>query len=136
MASACSVRSEIRSENSSARYLLTLHRPQVVTDANTDDHADAIRRPHRLAYADRDVDALDAARLCDARHAPVIPACPEAGVLARSRSLAYRRPMKFAKSPAALVQLFNALQPEVGGVRKQMFGYPCAFENGHLFAGL
>jgi TfoX/Sxy family transcriptional regulator of competence genes len=44
--------------------------------------------------------------------------------------------MKFAKSPASLVQLFDALQREVGGVRKQMFGYPCAFENGHLFTGL
>jgi TfoX/Sxy family transcriptional regulator of competence genes len=44
--------------------------------------------------------------------------------------------MKFAKSPPSLVQLFDALQREVGGVRKQMFGYPCAFENGHLFTGL
>lgn len=44
--------------------------------------------------------------------------------------------MKFVKSPPSLVQLFDALQRDVGGVRKQMFGYPCAFENGHLFTGL
>jgi TfoX/Sxy family transcriptional regulator of competence genes len=44
--------------------------------------------------------------------------------------------MKFDKSPQWLVQLFLALQPEVGGVRRLMFGYPCAFENGHMFAGL
>jgi TfoX/Sxy family transcriptional regulator of competence genes len=44
--------------------------------------------------------------------------------------------MKFSKSPAWLVQLFDALQPEVGGARKQMFGYPVAFENGQLFTGL
>ncbi|HEX9578766.1 MAG TPA: TfoX/Sxy family protein [Myxococcales bacterium] len=44
--------------------------------------------------------------------------------------------MKFSKSPAWLVQLFKALQPEVGGTPRQMFGYPCAFENGQLFTGL
>src|SRR5438128_9549795 len=44
--------------------------------------------------------------------------------------------MKLAKSPPWLVQLFDALQPDVGGERKQMFGYPCAFANGHLFTGL
>jgi TfoX/Sxy family transcriptional regulator of competence genes len=44
--------------------------------------------------------------------------------------------VKFSKSPAWLVQLFDALQPEVGGTRRQMFGYPCAFENGQLFSGL
>lgn len=44
--------------------------------------------------------------------------------------------MKFVRSPPSLVQLFDALQRDVGGVRKQMFGYPCAFENGHLFTGL
>jgi TfoX/Sxy family transcriptional regulator of competence genes len=44
--------------------------------------------------------------------------------------------MKLAKSPAWLVELFDALQPEVGGDRKQMFGYPCAFEGGNLFTGL
>ncbi len=44
--------------------------------------------------------------------------------------------MKFDKSPHWLVQLFEALQAETGGTRRQMFGYPCAFENGQLFAGL
>src|SRR5437588_6622389 len=44
--------------------------------------------------------------------------------------------MKLAKSPAWLVELFDSLQPEVGGERKQMFGYPCVFEGGNLFTGL
>ena len=44
--------------------------------------------------------------------------------------------MKLPKSPPSLLQLFDALQREVGGERKQMFGHPCAFENGHLFTGL
>ena len=44
--------------------------------------------------------------------------------------------MKFTKSPHWLVELFTALQPEVGGTPRQMFGYPCAFENGQLFTGL
>ena len=44
--------------------------------------------------------------------------------------------MKFTKSPAWLVELFGALQPEVGGQPRKMFGYPCAFENGQLFTGL
>ena len=44
--------------------------------------------------------------------------------------------MKLPRSPSWLVALFDALQPEVGGDRKQMFGHPCAFENGHLFTGL
>jgi TfoX/Sxy family transcriptional regulator of competence genes len=44
--------------------------------------------------------------------------------------------MKFDKSPQWLVQLFDALQPEVGGERRLMFGYPAAFANGQLFTGL
>ena len=44
--------------------------------------------------------------------------------------------MKLDKSPRWLVQLFDALQPEVGGTRRVMFGYPTAFENGQLFTGL
>ena len=40
------------------------------------------------------------------------------------------------KSPQWLVQLFDALQPEIGGTRKVMFGYPTAFENSQLFTGL
>ncbi|TMA28557.1 MAG: TfoX/Sxy family protein [Deltaproteobacteria bacterium] len=44
--------------------------------------------------------------------------------------------MKFSKSPSWLVDLFTALQEEVGGTPRQMFGYPCAFENGQLFTGL
>jgi len=44
--------------------------------------------------------------------------------------------VKLARSPAWLIELFDAVQPEVGGERKQMFGYPCAFEGGNLFTGL
>jgi TfoX/Sxy family transcriptional regulator of competence genes len=44
--------------------------------------------------------------------------------------------MKLDKPPQWLVQLFDALQGETGGTRRQMFGNPCAFENGQLFTGL
>ena len=45
--------------------------------------------------------------------------------------------MAWTKSPEALVELFDALVPDVGGVeRRQMFGYPCAFVNGNMFMGL
>jgi hypothetical protein len=45
--------------------------------------------------------------------------------------------MKWLKSPDALVQAFDHCLPIVPGVqRKAMFGYPCAFVNGHLFCGL
>jgi len=44
--------------------------------------------------------------------------------------------MKFAKSPAWLVELFQALQPEVGGAPRKMFGCPCAFDNEQLFTGV
>ena len=44
--------------------------------------------------------------------------------------------MKFDKSPQWLKTLFGALQSEAGGAPRQMFGYPCAFENGQLFTGL
>jgi len=45
--------------------------------------------------------------------------------------------MKWQKSPDALVQAFDHCLPIVDGVqRRAMFGYPCAFFNGHLFCGL
>ena len=45
--------------------------------------------------------------------------------------------MKWQKSPEALVQQFAGLVPEDPRVgRRQMFGYPCAVVNGHLFMGL
>jgi TfoX/Sxy family transcriptional regulator of competence genes len=43
--------------------------------------------------------------------------------------------MKLTKSSPALVATFEAVFPE-GGERKQMFGYPSGFVNGHMFAGL
>lgn len=45
--------------------------------------------------------------------------------------------MTWRKSPDELVQAFDHCLPVVPGVqRKAMFGYPCAFVNGHLFCGL
>lgn len=45
--------------------------------------------------------------------------------------------MKWHKSPDALVQAFDHSLPIIEGVqRRAMFGYPCAFFNGHLFCGL
>jgi len=45
--------------------------------------------------------------------------------------------MAWRKSPASLVELFNAVLPNDPRVeRRQMFGYPCAFVNGNMFAGL
>lgn len=43
--------------------------------------------------------------------------------------------MKMAKSSQALVDTFGAVFPE-GGERRQMFGFPCGFVNGNMFAGL
>jgi TfoX/Sxy family transcriptional regulator of competence genes len=45
--------------------------------------------------------------------------------------------MKFSKSPEALVATFAVVFPEQPGAeRRQMFGYPCGFVNGHMCAGL
>jgi TfoX/Sxy family transcriptional regulator of competence genes len=45
--------------------------------------------------------------------------------------------MAWRKSPPALVDLFERAVPRSRGVeRRKMFGYPAAFLNGHLFAGL
>jgi TfoX/Sxy family transcriptional regulator of competence genes len=44
---------------------------------------------------------------------------------------------KWEKSPGALVQLFDRVLPEGPNIeRRKMFGYPCAFVNGYMFAGL
>lgn len=42
---------------------------------------------------------------------------------------------RWGSAPAAWVELFNALAAGLGEHRK-MFGYPCAFVNGNMFAGL
>jgi TfoX/Sxy family transcriptional regulator of competence genes len=45
--------------------------------------------------------------------------------------------MAWAKSPPELVALFDETLPSAPGVqRRQMFGYPAAFVNGNMFAGL
>ena len=45
--------------------------------------------------------------------------------------------MKWRKSPDSLVRTFDHSLPIIEGVqRRAMFGYPCAFFNGHLFCGL
>ncbi len=44
---------------------------------------------------------------------------------------------KWKRSPEALVQLFDRVLPEAPNFeRRKMFGYPCAFVNGNMFAGL
>lgn len=44
---------------------------------------------------------------------------------------------KWEKSPEALVQLLDRVLPEGPNIeRRKMFGYPCAFVNGNMFAGL
>lgn len=45
--------------------------------------------------------------------------------------------MAWRKSPPELVALFGAVVPDDARVeRRQMFGYPAAFVNGNMFAGL
>jgi TfoX/Sxy family transcriptional regulator of competence genes len=45
--------------------------------------------------------------------------------------------MKWMKSPASLVERFGQVVPKDPSVeRRSMFGYPCAFLNGHMFCGL
>jgi TfoX/Sxy family transcriptional regulator of competence genes len=45
--------------------------------------------------------------------------------------------MAWRKSPASLIAAFDAALPDDPRVeRRQMFGYPAAFANGHLFCGL
>ena len=51
--------------------------------------------------------------------------------------MATRPKMTWEKSPAELVDLFSELAPTDPQVeRKKMFGWPCCFVNGSLFAGL
>jgi hypothetical protein len=45
--------------------------------------------------------------------------------------------MAWTKAPQSMVALFDASLPSGPGLeRRQMFGYPCAFVNGNMFAGL
>ena len=45
--------------------------------------------------------------------------------------------MEWRKSPPALIEAFDAALPQdPRAERRQMFGYPCAFVNGQMFAGL
>jgi TfoX/Sxy family transcriptional regulator of competence genes len=44
---------------------------------------------------------------------------------------------KWEKSPESLIRLFGRVLPEDPAVeRRTMFGYPCAFVRGNMFAGL
>ena len=44
---------------------------------------------------------------------------------------------KFTKAPKAMIATFDlALAPFPKAERRKMFGYPCAFANGNMFAGL
>jgi TfoX/Sxy family transcriptional regulator of competence genes len=45
--------------------------------------------------------------------------------------------MAWKKSPPELVERFDEVVPAFGGAtRRKMFGYPAAFVNGNMFAGL
>ncbi len=45
--------------------------------------------------------------------------------------------MAWEKSPQWMIELFAASLPERPGLeRRKMFGYPAAFANGNMFAGL
>ncbi len=45
--------------------------------------------------------------------------------------------MAWKKSPPELVSTFERIVPDERGIqRRQMFGYPAAFVNGNMFAGL
>lgn len=45
--------------------------------------------------------------------------------------------MAWTKAPQGMVDLFHACLPEGPGLeRRRMFGQPCAFVNGNMFAGL
>jgi TfoX/Sxy family transcriptional regulator of competence genes len=45
--------------------------------------------------------------------------------------------MKWQKAPPELIEMFDAALPDSPDVqRRQMFGYPAAFVNGNMFAGL
>jgi len=45
--------------------------------------------------------------------------------------------MEWQKSPAALIEVFDQVLPDDPRVeRRQMFGFPCAFVGGNMFAGL
>ena len=48
-----------------------------------------------------------------------------------------RKMPKWSPAPAPLVHWFNALLTDVAGVQvRKMFGFPAAFVNGNMFAGL
>jgi TfoX/Sxy family transcriptional regulator of competence genes len=45
--------------------------------------------------------------------------------------------MAWTKAPQSLIDLFDACLPQGPGLeRRRMFGQPCAFVNGNMFAGL
>ena len=45
--------------------------------------------------------------------------------------------MNWRKAPETVIQAFDAALPDDPAVqRRKMFGYPCAFVNGNMFAGL
>ena len=45
--------------------------------------------------------------------------------------------MAWTKAPQSLIDLFDACLPDGPGLeRRKMFGYPCAFVNGNMCAGL
>jgi TfoX/Sxy family transcriptional regulator of competence genes len=54
-----------------------------------------------------------------------------------NRAWAYDAHVEWTKSPPELVALWDEVVPAAPGVeRRKMFGYPAAFTNGNMFAGL
>lgn len=43
---------------------------------------------------------------------------------------------KWTKAPPELIELFESILPGPPATKRQMFGYPAAFVNGNMFAGL
>jgi TfoX/Sxy family transcriptional regulator of competence genes len=44
--------------------------------------------------------------------------------------------MRFEKPPPQLVAIFDRALARSGGDRRQMFGYPCGFENDQMYCGV
>ena len=54
-----------------------------------------------------------------------------------SKTLAKKTSGKWRRSPEALVKRFEEITKNLNNIEpRKMFGYPCAFCNGHLFVGL
>jgi TfoX/Sxy family transcriptional regulator of competence genes len=70
-------------------------------------------------------------------HSPRIRAMMFTKHSPRGAFMPSRSDMTWEKSSEDLIDLFTSLAPTAAGVQqKKMFGWPCSFVNGNLFAGL